>query len=139
MKKSISYRTSTTIRSIIAAVLAVSILAVAGATSLSPLLSLKQHVYAAAQAKQEQSIIQSTPAVTLTPPTPQTGTLLVTNDITCPQGFTCPQPSDFTMHVTGNNPDPSSFSGSSSGTTVTLNPGNYNVAEDVPATPIQLN
>jgi NHL repeat len=84
----------------------------------------------------------STPTPTPTPiptPTPQTGTLLVTSDVTCPQGFICPQPSDFTMHVTGNNPDPSSFAGSSSGTTVTLDPGNYHVIEeDIPVTHIQL-
>jgi hypothetical protein len=39
------------------------------------------------------------------------------------------KPSDFTITVTGNDPSPSSFSGSSSGTSVTLRPGNYKVTE----------
>src|SRR4051812_8966833 len=64
------------------------------------------------------------------PPPQQTGTLLVTKNITCPDGFTCPQPSDFTMRVTGvagnGNPSPGSFAGSEGGTTVTLNLGVYN-------------
>src|SRR5262245_16910313 len=40
-----------------------------------------------------------------------------------------PTPSDFTLSVTGNNPTPPSFDGSSSGTTVTLQPGRYSVTE----------
>ena len=40
------------------------------------------------------------------------------------------KPSDFTISVTGNNPSPSSFSGSSSGTSVTLRAGSYKVTED---------
>ncbi len=39
------------------------------------------------------------------------------------------QSSDFTMTVTGSSPSPSSFAGSSSGTNVTLNAGNYSVSE----------
>jgi YVTN family beta-propeller protein len=39
--------------------------------------------------------------------------------------------SDFTITVSGNNPTPSSFAGSSSGTTVTLNPGRYSVTENL--------
>jgi hypothetical protein len=38
-------------------------------------------------------------------------------------------PSDFTIGVTGNNPSPSSFPGSSSGTEVTLGQGSYQVTE----------
>jgi hypothetical protein len=38
------------------------------------------------------------------------------------------RPSDFTITVTGNNPSPSSFSGSSSGISVTLRAGSYKVA-----------
>jgi DNA-binding beta-propeller fold protein YncE len=40
------------------------------------------------------------------------------------------------MHVIGNNINPmsSSFAGSPSGTTVTLNPGSYQVTEDIPPT-----
>ncbi|HEX7207530.1 MAG TPA: beta-propeller fold lactonase family protein [Nitrososphaeraceae archaeon] len=41
------------------------------------------------------------------------------------------KPSDFTITVSGNNPTPSSFAGSSSGTTVTLNPGRYSVTENL--------
>jgi YVTN family beta-propeller protein len=40
------------------------------------------------------------------------------------------EPSDFTITVDGNNPTPSSFDGSSSGTSVTLNPGSYSVTEN---------
>jgi hypothetical protein len=64
----------------------------------------------------------------------QTGTLLVTKNVTCPDGFSCPPPSDFTMRVIGTpsngNPSPNSFAGSADGTTVTLNVGDYNVTED---------
>jgi len=79
--------------------------------------------------------IQQQPAG-LSSPTPplQTGTLFVTKNVTCPDGFSCPPPSDFTMRVTGTpgngNPRPSSFAGSEGGTTVTLNFGDYNVTED---------
>src|SRR5215212_3809670 len=41
------------------------------------------------------------------------------------------KPSDFTITVSGNNPTPSSFAGSSSGTTITLNPGRYSVTENL--------
>src|SRR5438876_442399 len=40
--------------------------------------------------------------------------------------------SDFTINVTGNAATPSSFPGSSTGTTVTLNAGAYSVSESVP-------
>jgi YVTN family beta-propeller protein len=39
-------------------------------------------------------------------------------------------PSDFTITVSGNHPYPSSFAGSSSGTSVTLRSGSYRVTED---------
>ena len=59
---------------------------------------------------------------------------MVTKNVTCPDGFSCPPPSDFTMRVTGapgnGNPSPSSFAGSEEGTNVTLNVGGYNVTED---------
>ena len=41
------------------------------------------------------------------------------------------QPSDFTISVTGNNPSPSSFRGSSSGTVVRLDPGSFDIAENL--------
>jgi YVTN family beta-propeller protein len=40
------------------------------------------------------------------------------------------RPSDFTITVDGNNPTPSSFAGSSSGTAITINEGSYNVTEE---------
>ena len=63
-------------------------------------------------------------------------TLKVITQVVCPQGFTCPSPSDFTMAVTGDNPTPSSFSGSLSGVAVSLGTGNYLVSETrAPNTP----
>jgi hypothetical protein len=40
-------------------------------------------------------------------------------------------PSQFDMHVIGNNPSQSSFAGSSSGTPITLGPGTYQVSENL--------
>lgn len=40
-----------------------------------------------------------------------------------------PEPKDFIMIITGNEPNPPSFPGSSTGTEVTLNPGIYKVSE----------
>ena len=82
----------------------------------------------------QQTTTSTTPGNGTTPaPMPQTGTLLVTKNVSCAWGFTCPQPSAFTMHVTGTsgngNPNPSSFAGSADGTTVTLNVGRYDVSE----------
>ena len=77
---------------------------------------------------------QQVPGCSATHPSPLTGTLPVTKNVTCPDGFSCPPPSDFTMRVTGTpgngNPSPGSFAGSEEGTTVTLNLGDYNVTED---------
>jgi hypothetical protein len=42
------------------------------------------------------------------------------------------KPSDFTITVSGNSPSPKSFSGSSSGTSVTLNAGKYKVTGSGP-------
>ena len=39
------------------------------------------------------------------------------------------QPADFTMQVTGINPNPASFPGSPTGTNVTIEPGDYSVSE----------
>jgi hypothetical protein len=77
---------------------------------------------------------QQSPPAAGTAPSTQTGTLMVTKNVTCPDGFSCPTPSDFTMRVTGTqgngNPSPGTFAGSEEGTTVTLNLGSYNVTED---------
>ncbi|HEX5978075.1 MAG TPA: hypothetical protein VFY68_12405, partial [Nitrososphaeraceae archaeon] len=61
---------------------------------------------------------------------PQLGTLVVTKKVVN-EGGSDKKPSDFTITVSGNNPTPSSFAGSSSGTTITLNPGRYSVTENL--------
>lgn len=63
------------------------------------------------------------------------GFLIITKHVICPEGFTCPQPQAFTINVAGNNPNPSSFPGSATGTTVSLEPGTYQVTEIRPDTP----
>ena len=60
---------------------------------------------------------------------PQPGTIMVTKRV-INEGGGSARPSDFTITVAGNNPTPSSFDGSSSGTTVTLEPGRYSVTEN---------
>lgn len=58
----------------------------------------------------------------------QQATLNVSMRVVCvPNIPNCPTPSQFSIQVTGNNPVPSSFDGSSSATTVNLGPGNYQV------------
>jgi hypothetical protein len=71
--------------------------------------------------------------VTTPTPEPTTGTLLVIKKVACVvTPFPCGQGSDFTLHVTGNNPRPStSFRGSESGTLVTLDPGPFTVFDEV--------
>jgi hypothetical protein len=65
----------------------------------------------------------------------QQNTLRVVKAVVCPQGATCPSASAFTMQVTGNNPTPSSFPGSSSGVNVNLGNGDFSVNELVPNAP----
>ena len=60
--------------------------------------------------------------------TPTTGTLLVKKVEVCVLAL-CPVISDFTITVTGNNPTPSTFPASVSGTLVTLGPGPVSVTE----------
>jgi len=64
-------------------------------------------------------------------------TLKVITQVLCPQGFTCPTPSQITMGMQqGNNPTPTSFAGSSSGVDVTLGDGSYSaIWTNTPATP----
>jgi YVTN family beta-propeller protein len=64
---------------------------------------------------------------------PQMGTLVVMKQV-INKGGGDKKPSDFTITVSGNNPTPSSFTGSSSGTTVQLSPGKYKVTEPGPTT-----
>jgi YVTN family beta-propeller protein len=66
----------------------------------------------------------------VTPPPITTGEIVVTKRV-INEGGGSAKPSDFTITVDGNNPTPSSFDGSSSGTTVTLNPGSYSVTENL--------
>src|SRR5207245_621523 len=58
------------------------------------------------------------------PPPGLLGTLKVTTKVSGGNKI----PSDFTITVSGNSPKPASFAGSSSGTSVTLKPGTYNVS-----------
>ena len=59
-----------------------------------------------------------------------TATLTVTKIVA---GRTTAVPPQFTMHVTGNNPNPPNFVGSSTGIDVTLGSGPFKVTETVPA------
>jgi Prealbumin-like fold domain len=62
-------------------------------------------------------------------PRPTTGTLTVTKQVASGTA----QPSDFTMAVTGNNPSPDRFPGSSSVTNVTIGEGEYPTGESLQA------
>jgi hypothetical protein len=61
------------------------------------------------------------------------GTLMVIKDVINQSGGNNKNPSDFTITVHGNNPSPSSFPGSSSGTAVKLQMGMYSVTETGPS------
>jgi hypothetical protein len=79
------------------------------------------------------------------PPGPTTTTLNVTKEVDCeeenggdivvPGGINCAgvlstiTPSDFSIQVAGNNPQPSTFNGSAAGTNVTIGPGGHTVTE----------
>jgi hypothetical protein len=71
---------------------------------------------------------QTTPTPTPTP-TPTTATLTVTKIV---PGNTTAIPAQFAIHVTGNNPDPPNFAGSTTGIDVTLGSGAFNVTETPP-------
>jgi YVTN family beta-propeller protein len=66
------------------------------------------------------------------PPPPVTTAKIIVTKKVINEGGGDREPSDFTITVDGNNPTPSSFDGSSSGTTVTINEGSYNVTEEGP-------
>jgi hypothetical protein len=73
---------------------------------------------------------QTIPTPTPTPtPTPPTATLTVTKIVS---GNTTAIPAQFAIHVTGNNPKPPNFAGSTTGIDVTLGSGAFNVTETVP-------
>jgi hypothetical protein len=79
--------------------------------------------------------------------TPSTGSLSVLKTVTCTPAIASLQPAcdaiiagtgapsgqitpnDFNITVTGNNPNPSQFNGSSTAVVVTLDPGSYNVTD----------
>jgi Prealbumin-like fold domain len=63
---------------------------------------------------------------------PVQGTLVVTEKVVNEDGGN-KKPSDFTITVHGNNPSPSSFPGSPSGTAVKLQMGMYSVTQTVPS------
>src|SRR5919107_557928 len=65
------------------------------------------------------------------PPPFATGKIIVIKRVINDGGGT-KSPSDFIITINGNNPTPSSFAGSSSGTTITLKPGSYSVTETGP-------
>ena len=72
-------------------------------------------------------------------PPPQTATLNVIKEVICTpdliENGRCPAPEQFQFTVSGENPNPSSFQGSSIGTPVSLEPGEYDVTEVAPNLP----
>src|SRR6266496_816592 len=78
--------------------------------------------------QQSTTANKTTPTPTPTP-TPITATLKVIKIVS---GRTTGTPSNFTMHVTGNNPIPADFAGSSAGVNVTLGVGAFAVTETGP-------
>jgi len=74
------------------------------------------------------NIIPSLSSSSTQPPKPLPGSQTFLTVTTKVNGGT-KKPSDFTVTVSGNNPSPKSFSGSSSGTSVTLFGGSYKVTE----------
>ena len=87
---------------------------------------------------------------TTPPPTSPTGTLTVVKEVVCRanggtpnEAAVCafavnspnfPEPSDYQITVTGNNPSPPNFQGISTGTPVTIGPGAYTVDETIAST-----
>jgi YVTN family beta-propeller protein len=70
------------------------------------------------------------PKPTPTPRSPGSSTFLNVVNQVINNNIGTKKPSDFTITVSGNNPSPKSFPGSSSGTPVTLRSGSYKVTED---------
>lgn len=84
------------------------------------------------------------------PPPEEPGTLTVSKEVLCESNngrpsneAVCafalasanfPEPSEYSITVTGNDPDPSDFPGSSIGTPVTIGPGAYDITEDLAST-----
>lgn len=77
----------------------------------------------------------------------ESGTLTVFKEVVCrespPDRGVCayavtsanfPDPEDYPITVSGNNPNPSNFPGSSTGTPVTIGAGNYEITEELAST-----
>ena len=77
----------------------------------------------------ESKVCTITNTYSASPPPVTTGEIVVTKRV-INEGGGSARPSDFTITVDGNNPTPASFDGSSSGTTVTLEPGRYSITEN---------
>ena len=77
----------------------------------------------------ESKVCTITNTYSASPPPVTTGEIIVTKRV-INEGGGSARPSDFTITVDGNNPTPALFDGSSSGTTVTLEPGGYSVTEN---------
>lgn len=85
-----------------------------------------------------------------TPIPEEPGTLTVTKEVACRSNggnpsdtevcnfasasSNFPGPEDYPITVTGDNPNPSNFPGSSTGTAVTINPGEYEITEELAST-----
>jgi hypothetical protein len=84
----------------------------------------------------QQSAAPTAANQTTTTPTPTTGTLTVLKIlVNFPANVTA---SDFTIHVTGNNPTPANFAGSATGTDVTLGSGAFNATEVPPSADLEV-
>jgi hypothetical protein len=80
-------------------------------------------------ADQSDNLQQSAAPTTPTSGNKTTPTNTTLTVIKIVSGNTTATPSNFTMHVTGNNPTPANFEGSSTGIVVTLDPGPFSVTE----------
>src|SRR5919202_1960823 len=92
-------------------------------------ISNDYHLYASAASKNKNDTSTedaSTDDATPSAPVGSKTFLTVTTKVSGGPG----KPSDFMVSVSGKNPSPKSFSGSSSGTSVTLNAGSYQVIEE---------
>ncbi len=79
-----------------------------------------------------KTIENKTSSPSLSPINPVQGRLVVTEKVVN-EGGGNKKPTDFTITVHGNNPSPSSFQGSSSGTAVKLQMGMYSVTQTKPS------
>src|ERR671938_506162 len=108
---------------------------VSGVTSLmltqasASFISNDYHLYAYAASKNKNNTSTEDTSTDDTTPSAPIGSKTFLTVTTKVSGGTS-KPSDFIVSVSGNNPSPKSFSGSSSGTSVTLKAGGYQVIEE---------